>query len=224
MLNYYFAGYIILIPAILLTIYASYKVKSTFNKFAKINNSRNITGAEVAKIILNNNSLDLPINRSHGVLSDHYDPIKKTLALSPDVYDGTSISALAVAAHEVGHALQHAASYKFLSLRTYMYPVVGFSTWLAPILIMAGFFLSSNLLWAGIIFYSVATLFTVITLPVEFDASRRAMQQITNLGLVVQDESEMAKKVLSAAALTYVASALTAILELIRLILIANDR
>jgi len=221
---YYGFSYIYLvIPPFLLSLYAQYKVKSTFNKYSKINNSRGLSGVEAAKMILNYNNLDLPISKHPGNLTDHYDPIKRTLALSESVYGQTNIASLAVAAHEVGHALQHQVSYPFLWLRTYMYPVVGFSSKLAPILIIIGFFVFPTIIWLGIAFYAMATLFTVVTLPVEFDASRRAMKSINKLGLLSDKESKMARKVLTAAALTYVASTLTSIAELMRLILMARD-
>lgn len=221
---YTFSYFYLVIPPLLLSIYASYKVKSTFSKYSRIKNARGLTGAETAKIIMSNSSLDLPILEHKGNLTDHYDPIKKQLALSEPVYNQTSVSALAVAAHEVGHALQHQASYPFLSLRTYMYPVVGFSSKLAPVLIILGFFVTPTLIWAGIVFYAAATLFTVVTLPVEFDASRRALKSLKEFGLLSGEENQMAKKVLTAAALTYVAATLASLAELARLILIARDR
>lgn len=227
MLDYYgfHPSIILLIPAILLTIYAQIKVKTAFNRGSKIPNARGMSGLETAKSILAYNQLDLPIQKSKGMLSDHYDPIKKKLALSPEVHDGKSISSMAVAAHEVGHALQHKAGYAMIKVRTFIFPVVSFSSWLAPILIILGFVVTMpQLLWAGIWLYSAAVLFTLVTLPVEFDASKRAMYMINQLGLVSADESREAKKVLNAAALTYVAAALTAVLELVRLVLIAQER
>jgi len=222
---YYGFSYIyLIIPPLLLSLYASYKVKSTFSKYSKIDNSRGLSGVQAAQIILNQNGLDLPISKHPGHLTDHYDPIKRTLALSESVYDQTNIAALAVAAHEVGHALQHQASYPFLWLRTYIYPVVGFSSKLAPVLIIIGFFVFPAIIWAGIAFYAMATLFTVITLPVEFDASRRAMKSIDSLGLLSDTEAKMARKVLTAAALTYVAATLASVAELVRLVLMARDR
>lgn len=227
MLEYYgfHPSIILLVPAILFTIYAQIKVSTAFARGSKIPNARGLTGFQTAKTIMNSNGMDLPISESQGKLSDHYDPIKKSLALSPQVYGQKSIAAMAVAAHEVGHALQHQAGYSFLKLRTFMYPAVSFSSKLAPFLIIAGFiFATSNLLWLGIWMYAIAVVFTVVTLPVEFDASRRAMLALNQYGLLTVDESREAKKVLSAAALTYVAAALTAILEIVRLILIARER
>lgn len=226
MLEYYgfHPSIILLVPAILFTIYAQIKVSTAFARGSKIPNARGLTGFQTAKTIMNSNGMDLPISESKGKLSDHYDPIKKSLALSPQVYGQKSIASMAVAAHEVGHALQHQAGYSFLKLRTFMYPAVSFSSKLAPFLIIAGFiFATSNLLWLGIWMYAIAVVFTVVTLPVEFDASRRAMLALNQYGLLTADESREAKKVLSAAALTYVAAALTAILEIVRLIIIARD-
>jgi len=218
---------LLIIPAILITLYAQIKVSSTFKKASKIRNANSITGVETAKKILMAEGLgDIPVEQSKGKLSDHYHPIKRSISLSTDVYGKPSIAALGVAAHEVGHALQHRDSYSMLTLRTAIYPVVGFSSWLAPILIIAGFFIAEipQILLAGIIMYAVTVLFTVITLPVEFDASKRAMVAINKLGLVTADESKQVKKVLNAAALTYVAAAITAVLELIRFILIFSAR
>ncbi len=218
-------AFLLLIPAILLTLFAQWRVHSAFKKGAKIKNSRGITGADVAKKILEAGGLSsIPIHKGKGKLSDHYDPIKKSVSLSPEVYSGSSISSLAVAAHEIGHALQHRDSYHFLALRTGLYPVVRFISWLAPFLIIAGFIFSSlNILYAGIIFFAASVVFTLITLPVEFNASSRAMVQIQELGLAQADESRQVKKVLNAAALTYVAAAIAAVLELLRLVLIARN-
>lgn len=227
MLEYYgfHPSIILIVPALLFSIIAQIMVSVAFSRGSKIANGRGLTGFQTAKTIMNNNNMDLPINESRGKLSDHYDPIKKKLALSPQVYGEKSIAAMAVAAHEVGHALQHQAGYAFLKLRTFMYPAVNVSSKLSFFLIFAGFiFSTSNLLWVGIWLYGLAVVFTVITLPVEFDASRRAMLALNQYGLVTADESTQVKKVLTAAALTYVAAALASILELVRLIMIAKDR
>lgn len=209
-----------------IAMYAQWKVSSAFAKGSKLPNARGLTGQEVAKTILQAAMLtDVPVEQTPGKLADHYNPMKRSLSLSPDVYGQKTVAALGVAAHEVGHAIQHRDSYFWLKMRTSMYPVVKFSSWLAPILIIAGFFFAAipNLLYAGIILFGASVFFTLITLPVEFDASRRALVQINKLGLVSPDESREVKKVLDAAALTYVAAAITAVLELTRLILIARS-
>lgn len=215
------------VAGILITIYAQIKVHSAFKKGSKLRNQRGITGAETALLILKNQNLgDIPVQHSGGRLSDNYNPLNRTVNLSEGVYDEATISALAVAAHEVGHALQHRDAYAPLKMRTAIYPVVSFSSYLAPILIIAGFLVTSMpmLLNLGILLFAVSVFFTLVTLPVEFDASRRAMLVINQMGLVSADESQQVKKVLNAAALTYVAAAATAIMELARLILIAKSQ
>jgi hypothetical protein len=222
---YYDSSFLLIIPALIVTIYAQWKVSAVFRKLSKVENAKGITGAEVAKLIMDNNALHgIPINRESGRLSDHYNPIKKSLGLSEEVHSGKSVAAIGIAAHEVGHALQHRDGFFFLNLRTAIYPVVSFGSWLAPLLIIAGIFIAmTNLIYIGIILFSASVFFTLITLPVEFDASKRAIVQIETLGLAQGAELKQVKKVLNAAAMTYVAAALTAILELLRLILIARS-
>jgi Zn-dependent membrane protease YugP len=226
---------VILIPAILLTIYAQIKVKSTFAKFQKVATRRGMSGAEVAAAILRDAEIvhcDDPVNYPgqacaleavQGRLTDHYDPQTRTLRLSQDVYYGTNVAALGVAAHEVGHAIQHARSYTPLMMRSAMYPMASLGSNLGFILFFAGFFFGPTLLWLGITFYTAAVLFTVVTLPVEFNASSRALKALAHGGYLEDDELLGARKVLNAAALTYVAAASMAILELIRMFLIARD-
>lgn len=223
-MNYYTLSYLLLFGSIAISVFAQIKVHSAFKKASQIPNARGISGEETAKAILKAEGLpDLPVNQSQGKLSDHYNPIDKSLSLSPEVYNQKTIAALGVAAHEVGHALQHRDSYHFLTLRTGLYPLVKISSWAAPILIMISIFSQlTNLLYIGIAFFAASVLFTLITLPVEFNASSRALKVIGQMGLVGADESRQVKKVLDAAALTYVAAALTAIMELVRLILIAR--
>jgi hypothetical protein len=200
---------------------------SVFATAKKTKASTNLTGQATAQKILDSQNLSsIPITQVPGKLTDHYDPVNKKLALSELVYSKTSIAAIAIAAHEVGHAIQDKEKYHFLVLRTYFYPVIGFSSKVAPFLILAGLFFAqlTFLLPVGILFFAVSVLFTLITLPVEFDASKRALASINSLGLVSPSEMPLAKKVLTAAALTYVAAAITAILELVRLVLIYRDR
>ncbi len=224
---YYDSTYIILIPAIILTMYAQFKVSSTTNKYFRVHTQRGYTGEETARAILNANGIyDVRIEMTGGNLSDHYDPRSKTLRLSTDVYRGTSITSVAVAAHECGHAIQHARGYAPLNIRGAIVPVVNFASSASWALIGIGLFMSSFsfLLKIGILLFSATVIFQLVTLPVEFNASSRALVQIENLGIVSHDEVRKSRKVLNAAALTYVAAAATAVLQLVRLIAIADKR
>lgn len=217
--------FIILVPAILFTIYAQFKVSSTTSRFLRVNTQRGFTGEQVARRILESNGLyDVGIEMVRGHLSDHYDPRNKVLRLSQDIYYGTSVTSVAVAAHECGHAIQHAKGYVPLNLRSSLVPVVNFASNMSWIFIMLGFVTRGVLLEVGIILFSASVLFQIVTLPVEFNASSRALTQLTTLGIVDDREVRESRKVLQAAALTYVAAAVTAILQLLRLVLIANSR
>lgn len=217
----------LLIPAILFTMYAQFKVSSTTNRFFRIKSRSGYNGQQTAERILAANGIrDVRIVPIRGTLTDHYDPRRKVLRLSEEVYYGTSITSVAVAAHECGHALQHAYGYKPLEIRGAIVPVVNFASSLSWILIFVGLFLSGNntMLQLGILMFSATVIFQLITLPVEFNASSRALVQLQDLGIVDSGEAKESRKVLSAAAMTYVAAALTAILQLARLLLIANNR
>lgn len=217
----------ILIPAILFTMYAQFKVSSTTNRFFRIKSRSGYNGQQVAERILAANGIrDVRIVPIRGTLTDHYDPRRKVLRLSEEVYYGTSITSVAVAAHECGHALQHAYGYKPLEIRGAIVPVVNFASSLSWILIFLGLFLTGNntMLQLGILMFSATVIFQLVTLPVEFNASSRALVQLQDLGIVDSGEAKDSRKVLSAAAMTYVAAALTAILQLARLLLIANNR
>jgi len=207
---------------ILIPLWAQFKVKNTFSKYSRVPSSTYVRGAEVARQILNSNGLfNVSVEEGRGFLSDHYDPRTKTVRLSPENYHGHSIAAAAVAAHECGHAIQDSEGYAFLRFRHALVPVANIGSNFSWILIMIGIFAHlSGMLLLGIIFMAVAVLFQVITLPVEFNASNRAMDQVVSLGLVGNGEEREAKKVLYAAALTYVAAAAVAVLELLRLVLI----
>jgi len=226
MLFWWDPTYILLLPALILSIYASMKVRSTFAYYSEIPNSRRLTGREAAEIILRSIGLDnVRIEPIPGTLTDHYDPTTKVLRLSEPVYSEPSVAALGVAAHEIGHAIQHATGYYALALRSSLVPVANIGTNLAFPLFFLGFiFGSSSLMNIGILAFSLAVLFYLITLPVEINASKRAQEVLLSLGLVTQREAEGVKKVLNAAALTYLAAALTALLNLLRLILLANMR
>src|SRR5690625_6878 len=207
---------------LILPLWAQSKVKGTYKKYSQIQTSSQLTGAEVARKSLNDNGLfDVSIEQTEGVLSDHYDPREKVVRLSPDIYNGRSMASSAVAAHEVGHAIQDAEEYAFLNFRTALVPVANLGSNMSFILILAGLFLGlANLILFGIIFMAAAVLFQLVTLPVEFNASSRAMDQLVATGIIRNNEERETKKVLNAAALTYVAAAVVAVLELMRFILI----
>jgi hypothetical protein len=218
--------FLLLIPALLFAFYAQFKVQNTFAKFSKITNSRGYTGAQVAKYILDDRRLtDVKIDSIAGELTDNYDPRDKKLHLSQSVYSGNSVASLGIAAHEVGHALQHAAGYAPLKIRNSIVPVSNFGSGLAFPLFFVGIFLGLPFLMdIGIILFSLAVVFTVLTLPVEFNASQRAIKILADGNYLTTKEIPMAKAVLSAAALTYVASATMAVLNLLRLIMLRNQR
>ncbi|MGV1065839.1 zinc metallopeptidase [Clostridium perfringens] len=216
--------YLILIPAILISAWAQFKVSSTFNKYSTVRSINGYTGAQVARIILNDAGLqEVEIQQVPGRLSDHYDPRAKVLRLSSDVYGSTSVASIGVAAHEVGHAIQDKESYSALVFRNAIVPVVNFSSSLSWILFFIGILFSySTLVTIGIILFSVVVLFQLVTLPVEFNASSRALKILEARGILYDKEVDGARKVLSAAALTYVAATLMAVLQLVRLIAISN--
>ena len=213
--------FIYLAIIILIPIYAQLKVKSTYKKYSQVSASSRMTGAETARAILDQNGLyNVRVEETHGVLSDHYDPRDKTVRLSTDNYHGHSVAGVAVAAHEVGHAIQDKEGYAFLRVRHALVPVANFGSNVSWILILIGIFANlSGFLLAGIVFMVAAVLFQIVTLPVEFNASSRAMDQVVSLGVIRNDEERETRKVLNAAAMTYVAAALVAVLELVRLLL-----
>lgn len=216
-------GFILYIALLLIIpIWAQRRVKSAYRKYSQIRASSGMTGAQVARKILDDNGLfDVTIRPVKGTLSDHYDPRSKTVNLSEHNYHGNSLAGAAVAAHEVGHAIQDEENYAFLQFRHTLVPVANLGSNMSFIFIIAGIILSSQgMFLAGIIFMSFAVLFQLVTLPVEFDASNRAMTQIVSAGVIRNDEERDTKKVLNAAALTYVAAALVAMMELIRFILL----
>ncbi len=222
--DYYYL--VLVVPTLLLSLYAQFKVKSAFSKYSQVQTIRKISGKEAAALLLRSNSIsDVSIQRVGGSLSDHYDPSHKVLRLSDPVYDKTSIAAVGVAAHETGHAIQDKEKYAPLVLRSTLVPVANIGSSAGPYLALAGIIFRMNLLLnIGIILFACAVLFYLVTLPVEIDASRRALKVLEHNAVLSQEELKGAKKVLSAAALTYVASALTAMANLLRLILISRDR
>ena len=205
----------------LLAVWAQYKVKSTYNKFSKIENSRRITGAYAAQSILTFYGItDVRIEQTSGKLTDHYDPKSKVIRLSDGVYNSTSIAAVGIACHEAGHAAQHAEDYKPIKIRNSLIPVCNIGSSLGIPLAIAGYFFGFEpLITIGLLLYSAIALFQVVTLPVEFNASKRAINVIGERGLLSEDEVPSAKKVLSAAAMTYVASMIVALANLLRLVL-----
>jgi uncharacterized protein len=208
---------LVALPGLLLGLYAQARVKSAFNKYSRVRTSRNITGAQVARQLLNQRGLhNVGVERAQGFLSDHYDPRSKVLRLSPDVHDGTSVAAAGIAAHEMGHALQDAQGYFPLQIRSAIVPAAQFGSSLAPWIFFAGLLLNmTGLAWAGLILFTAAVFFTLITLPVEFDASKRARELLLSNNLLYKDEMGGVNKVLNAAALTYVAAAIAAIGQLL---------
>ena len=225
---FYDYTYIFMIPALLISLYAQFKVNSTFKKYSKVRNSRNITGAEAAKRVLMNSGInDVIIERVSGNLTDHFDPISKVIRLSDSVYNSTSVSAIGVAAHEAGHAVQYNADYYPIRLRNSLIPVTKFSSTISLPLVFIGLLLPTGYTWvvvAGAILFSVSMLFELVTLPVEFNASRRAIQAIETTGLLNDQEIKGAKKVLSVAAMTYLAAMITSLLTLLRLLFIIIRR
>ncbi|MFD2043503.1 zinc metallopeptidase [Ornithinibacillus salinisoli] len=219
----------LIIIAFILAMWAQSRVKGSFQQGAKIQASSQITGVEVARKILDSEGLsNVKIELSRrGALSDHYDPSAKTVRLSEPVYRGSSLASLAVAAHEVGHAIQHANHYSMLVLRHRMFPVANLGSKIAPFLLIAGLLLDQsgvNLIGFGILLFAAAVLFQVVTLPVEYNASSRAKTKLLELGMITNQEERGVGKVLNAAALTYLASTLIAVLQLVKFIMIFNNR
>jgi len=216
--------YILLIPALILAFYAQAKVQSAYKKYSQIRNARGMTGYQAALELLRINGLtDVDVEEVSGTLSDHYDPRTKKVRLSSGNYRSDSLAAVSIAAHEVGHAIQHAKRYVPLQLRASILPVTSLGSWLAFPLFLIGFFLRTPFLMdLGILFFSGVVVFHLVTLPVEFNASNRALVQLNEHGFLTQTEVTGAKKVLNAAALTYVAATAMAAMQLIRLIILRN--
>ena len=215
---------ILLLPAIIIAFWAQSKVSSTYKKYRTVRTMNGYTGENVARMILDAAGLyDVPVLETRGELTDHYDPTSRVIRLSSDIYHGSSIAAAGIAAHEVGHAIQHKEAYKPLVLRTSIATAVNFSSQASIIIFMIGLLFSIPMLInIGIIFFTVAVIYQLITLPVEFNASKRALTILENRNILYGNEINGAKSVLSAAAMTYVAAALMSISQLIRLIAISN--
>lgn len=226
---YWDPTYVLVLIGVVLSLLASARVKSTFNKYSQMRNSRGMTGAQAAEQVLHGAGIyDVRIERVAGNLTDHYDPRSKVLRLSDTVYGQTSVAAVGVAAHECGHAIQHAKGYGPLKFRNTLVPVANLGAKIAWPLILIGLLINSESSWfimqAGIIAFSLAVLFQLVTLPVEFNASNRAIRVLADRGMMFGEEIVAAKKVLNAAALTYVAGAAASILQLLRLIILTGGR
>ena len=230
MLYYYYDGtYILVLIGVVLSLLASAKVKSTFARYSKVRSYSGMTGREAAEQILHRNGIyDVQVIHIAGNLTDHYDPRNKTLALSDPVYNSTSVAAIGVAAHECGHAVQHDVGYLPLSIRGALVPVANFGSTLSWPLILIGLFIngqmSAVLINLGILLFTAAVLFQIVTLPVEFNASHRAVKALGTTGMLREDEVKGVRSVLTAAALTYVASAAAMILQLLRLLILTGGR
>lgn len=220
---YYMTGFI-MIPVFIFAVICQVKVKSNYNKYSKISNSRRMTGAEAAyNLLMKNGITDVKIKRISGNLTDHYNPSTKEICLSQKVFDSASIAAVGIACHEAGHACQHAQGYVPLKFRNAIIPITNIGSSLGIPLALFGIFLNTKpLIYAGIILYSIVALFQLLTLPVEFNASRRALKTIDSCGFLTDSEYSGAKKVLTAAALTYVAALASAVATLLRLLLISD--
>jgi len=215
---FFFDPYYLLfaLPGLLLGFYAQMRVRSSFNKYSKVHSATGITGAQAARRVLDSNGLQhVAVERVNGFLSDHYDPRGKVLRLSPQVYDTPSLAAVGVAAHEAGHAIQDQKNYAPLQLRSALVPGVQIGGWVGPLVFFAGLWFSTTLAWIGLILFGLTAIFALVTLPVEFDASRRAKALLTTNGILVPQELQGVNRVLDAAALTYVAAAIQSVMTLI---------
>lgn len=230
-MGYYYwdPTYILVVIGAVICMIASARVKGTFNKYSQLRSMSGMNGAQVAQRVLQAAGIyDVQVRHVSGSLTDHYDPRTKTVNLSDPVYNATSVAALGVAAHECGHAIQHAKNYAPLSIRSALVPIANFGSMLAWPVILIGLLFNTRssglIIDIGILLFSAAVLFQLVTLPVEFDASRRALVMLRTQGILADDELKYTRRVLKSAALTYVVSAAAAILQLLRIILITNGR
>ncbi len=230
-MGYYYwdPTYILVVIGAVICMIASARVKGTFNKYSQLRSMSGMNGAQVAQRVLQAAGIyDVQVRHVSGSLTDHYDPRTKTVNLSDPVYNATSVAALGVAAHECGHAIQHAKNYAPLSIRSALVPIANFGSMLAWPVILIGLLFNTRssglIIDIGILLFSAAVLFQLVTLPVEFDASRRALVMLRTQGILADDELKYTRRVLKSAAFTYVASAAAAILQLLRIILITNGR
>lgn len=221
-------GFMFMIPALIITIWSQWKLRSTYGKFSQVEAKSGLTGADVAREILDGEGLhNVPVEEVEGHLTDHYDPRTRKVALSSDIYHGTSLAALGVAAHETGHAIQHKHAYAPLHIRMAVVPLTNFASGMAPLLVLGGFIVPTAFKFCidlAIIAFTLCVFFQLITLPVEYDASRRAKARLAGMGVVSEREAFGVSKVLNAAALTYVAALLVAVLDLMRFLAIRDSR
>lgn len=213
---------LLLLVALVITLGAQVYVTSTYNKFNKVTNKKKITGFEVARMILDSHGLNnVYVTETKGVLSDHYDSSRKVIRLSTDIFHGTSLASCAVAAHEVGHAIQDKTGYSFLTFRSMMFPIVNFASYAGYFAILIGIIFGAlNLIWIGIAMEIIILIFQLVTLPVEFDASKRALEELKNKDILTNTELKQSSTILKAAALTYVATVVNTVLQILRLLLI----
>jgi len=218
--------FVFALPALLLGLWAQFKVQTSFAKYSRVRSMVGMTGAEIARRMLDMSGLyNVKVEQVNGFLSDHYDPTKRVLRLSPDVYRGTSLAAAGVAAHEAGHALQHQDAYLPLTIRSAVVPTVQLGSWLGPIIFIVGLLINwTQLAWVGVILFAATAVFAIVTLPVEFNASRRAKSWLTDSGVIYQNEMRGVNAVLDAAALTYVAAAVQAISTLLYYVFLLSGR
>ncbi|NLG97081.1 MAG: zinc metallopeptidase [Chloroflexi bacterium] len=218
--------FVFALPALLLGLWAQFKVQTSFAKYSRVRSMVGMTGAEIARRMLDMSGLyNVKVEQVNGFLSDHYDPTKRVLRLSPDVYRGTSLAAAGVAAHEAGHALQHQDAYLPLTIRSAVVPTVQLGSWLGPIIFIVGLLINwTQLAWVGVILFAATAVFAIVTLPVEFNASRRAKAWLTDSGVIYHNEMRGVNAVLDAAALTYVAAAVQAISTLLYYVFLLSGR
>jgi len=224
---FYMSYWWLVIPGVLLGLWAQIKLSSTYGTYSQVGNARGLTGADAAREILDSAGLhNMPVNEVGGHLTDHYDPAKRALFLSSENYHGQSLAAVGVAAHEAGHALQHKVAYAPLHIRMAMVPITNFASVAWGILALVGFLfhMLPMFLSIAIVLFTIIATFQLITLPVEYDASRRAKEQLFRLGLIREEERSGVSKVLNAAALTYVAALVTSVLQLLQFVMAARDR
>lgn len=226
----FFGGYglyiLFSLPALLLGFWAQMKVKGAFDKYSRVRTFTGVTGAEVARRILDSNGLqNVKVEQVNGFLSDHYDPVSRTLRLSPNVYQSNSVAAAGIAAHESGHAIQHSQGYMPLQIRSTIVPTVQIGSWLGPIIFIGGLlFLGTTVAWVGLGLFALTAVFSLVTLPVEFDASNRAKAILSTSGMIYNTEMEGVNKVLDAAALTYVAAAVQAVSTVLYYLFLLSGR
>lgn len=218
--------FVFALPALLLGLWAQFKVQSSFSKYSRVRSMVGMSGAEIARRMLDMSGLyNVKVEQVNGFLSDHYDPTKRVLRLSPDVYRGNSLAAAGVAAHEAGHALQHQDAYLPLTIRSAVVPTVQLGSWLGPIIFIVGLLINwTQLAWIGVILFGATAVFAIVTLPVEFNASRRAKAWLTDSGVIYQNEMRGVNAVLDAAALTYVAAAVQAVSTLLYYVFLLSGR